>query len=111
MLKTDFSTKLENPMNDTNAFDALAIAQQKARDEAASYEFFIRAGFISDQSEILKLYQWFDQDWSVRDRNGRTRLRLLSQISDVALSQIVVLEGLIYQPVRLRSEIRRRLGL
>lgn len=91
-------------------FDQVAESQQKARTEADAYRFFIHAGFINNIDEIKKLYTWFDCDWSIRDPQGKTRIRLLRKIPDTDLFELVDFRDINIQPSRLSAELLRRIA-
>lgn len=91
-------------------FDNLELSQRQERAEAAAYNFFINSGFVTDRDEIKKLYTWFDNDWSIRDPEGETRLKLLRNIPDVDLPGLISVDKIRIQPDRLAAELLRRLA-
>ena len=91
-----------------NPFDQIALDQQKARTEADGYRFFINAGFVKELEEIKRLYRWFDEDGQIRDRDGKTRLRLLKKIPDSELHGLIHMRKSQYMPSRLADEVLRR---
>jgi hypothetical protein len=93
------------------AFDEVARIQRKKRDEADSYRFFINAGFVPDIEERKKLFLWFSDDWSIKDREGHTRIKLLRKLPDHVLREIVDRHNLHMQPERLQWYIQKRIGI
>jgi hypothetical protein len=93
-----------------NAWDKLALDQKKARTEADGYRFFIKYGFVNDAKEIINLYKWFQQDWSIRDPEGKTRLKLLKKIPDSGLDDLIEIGKLSKYTSWLSEEIFRRLA-
>jgi hypothetical protein len=91
-----------------NPFDILAEEQRKARQQADSYRFFIKAGFVSAE-ESKRLYKWFDDDWEIRDKDGKTRIRLLRKLSDNEVTEVINPKKLRFQPTRLVCEIQKRM--
>ena len=64
-----------------NAWDEVALKQKNARTEAEGYRFFIKHGFVTDVKEIINLYKWFQQDWSIRDPEGKTTAETVKENS------------------------------
>jgi hypothetical protein len=93
-----------------NAWDKVAMEQKKDRTEAEGYRFFINHGFVKDVKEIIKLYKWFQQDWSIRDPEGRTQLKLLKKIPDQELKGVIEIGKLSKYTSNLSAEILRRMA-
>jgi hypothetical protein len=94
-----------------STFDQLAAYQLKLRQEAANYRFFIVHGFVTDPDEIRKLYLWYQDDWSIKDNYGLTRMSLIRRMSDADLMQVVDFDKLRFQDSRLRWMIKKRLNI
>jgi hypothetical protein len=95
--------------NIPNPFDAVAETQRKDRKEADGYRFFIKCGFITTK-EAIKLYRWFDRDGEIRDKDGKSRIKLLRMLSDGEVVEIIDLKRLRFQPSHLTHEIRKRIS-
>jgi hypothetical protein len=91
-------------------FYELGEYQKRLRQEADGYRYFINAGFISDIDELTKLYKWFDDDWSVKDPKGVTRLKILKKLPDYIVWQTVNLKNVDIQERPLRKYIRNRMN-
>jgi hypothetical protein len=94
-------------VNAANSFDIVAAEQRKQRKEADDYRYFVKAGLVNIE-ETKKLYRWFDKDGTIRDPDGKTRIKLLRKLSNSDVAEVVNLEKLRFQPSRLVNEIRRR---